>query len=179
MCHYAGFRWGGSGAAGTQLAAREHGRRSSPGERLCGLCSLCCVFPLPVSSFLFPLSAVLLNCPYPDPLVSACCFPLSSTHRRGEGRPCGAFVAGRSQTITAGLAPTHMQDLALGLGQPREVHTGPILQLVQVSLDGIPPFRCANCTTQLGVVCKLAEGALNLTTSLTKLLNSTSPSVDP
>jgi len=50
--------------------------------------------------FLFPLFAVLLNCPYPDPPVSACFFPFSSAPQQGEGRPRGAFVAGRSQTMT-------------------------------------------------------------------------------
>jgi len=30
------------------------------------------------------------------------------------------------------VAPTHVQDLALGLIEPCEVHTGPPLQLVQV-----------------------------------------------
>jgi len=53
---------------------------------------LLCVFPLSVLLFLlFPLFVVLLNCPYPDPPVSACFFPLSSAARRGEGRPHGAF----------------------------------------------------------------------------------------
>jgi len=61
---------------------------------------LCCVFSLSVSLlFLFPLFAVLLNYPYPDPPVSACFFPFSSAPWRGEGRPRGAFVTGRSQTI--------------------------------------------------------------------------------
>ena len=50
--------------------------------------------------FLFPLFAVLLHCPYPDPPVSAWFFPFSSAPRQGEGRPCGTFVAGRSQTRT-------------------------------------------------------------------------------
>jgi len=45
----------------------------------------------------FPLFAVLLNCPYPDPPVSACFFSFSSASRQGEGRPRGAFVAGGSQ----------------------------------------------------------------------------------
>ncbi|KAK4827314.1 hypothetical protein QYF61_016564 [Mycteria americana] len=60
------------------------------------------------------------------------------------------------------IALTQVQDLALGLVEPCEVHTGPPLQLVQVPLDGILSFRCVNCTTQLGVICKLAEGALDL-----------------
>jgi len=45
----------------------------------------------------FPLFAILLNCPYPDPPVSASFFSFSSAPRRGEGRPCGAFVAGGSR----------------------------------------------------------------------------------
>ncbi|KAK4810853.1 LOW QUALITY PROTEIN: hypothetical protein QYF61_008825 [Mycteria americana] len=58
------------------------------------------------------------------------------------------------------IAPT--QDPALGLVEPHEVHTGPLLQLAQVPLDDIPSFWRVNCTTQLGVICKLAEGALDL-----------------
>jgi len=62
---------------------------------------LCCVFPLSVSLLLlFPLFAVLLNCRYPDPPVSACFFLFSLAPRRGEGRPRGAFVAGCSLSIT-------------------------------------------------------------------------------
>ncbi|KAK4832910.1 hypothetical protein QYF61_026553 [Mycteria americana] len=48
-------------------------------------------------------------------------------------------------------------DPALGLVEPHEVQ-----QLVQVPLDDIPSFWRVSCTTQLGVVCKLAEGALSL-----------------
>ena len=40
---------------------------------------------------------------------------------------------------------------------------GPLLKLVQVPLDGIPSLRRVNRTTQLGVVCKLAEDALDPT----------------
>jgi len=35
-------------------------------------------------------------------------------------------------------------------------------ELVHVPLDGIPSLRRVNCTTQLGVVGKLAEDALDL-----------------
>jgi len=50
---------------------------------------------------------------------------------------------------------------------------GPFLKLVQVPLDGIPPLRCVDRTTQLGVISKLAEGALDpLSVSLMKMLNS-------
>jgi len=72
-----------------------------------------------------------------------------------------------------------VQDLALGLVEPHEVHVGPLLQLVQVPLDGILSFWCVIYTTQLGVICKLAEGALYLAKSRMKMLNSTSPSMDP
>ena len=54
-----------------------------------------------------------------------------------------------------------MQDLALGLIEPYEVHAGPLFKLLQDPLDAILSLRRVNCTTQLGVICKLAEGALN------------------
>ena len=40
--------------------------------------------------------------------------------------------------LVAGIAPT--QQLALGLVEPHEVDVHPLLQAVQVPLDGIPPF---------------------------------------
>ena len=40
---------------------------------------------------------------------------------------------------------------------------GPLLQPVQVPLDGFPSFQCIDCTAQLCVICKVAEGALNAT----------------
>ncbi|KAK4821571.1 LOW QUALITY PROTEIN: hypothetical protein QYF61_023478 [Mycteria americana] len=58
------------------------------------------------------------------------------------------------------IAPT--QDPALGLVEPHEVHTGPLLQLVQVPPNDIPSFWRVKCTTQLGAICKLAEGAFDL-----------------
>ena len=63
-----------------------------------------------------------------------------------------------------------MQDPALGLVEPHKVHTGPLLKLVQVPLDIFPSLRCVNCTTQLGVFFKLAEGALDVAKSLMKML---------
>jgi len=55
---------GGTRGSGARGGSRE--------ERLSVFCGLCCVFPLPVSLLLlFPLFAVLLNCPYPDPPVFA------------------------------------------------------------------------------------------------------------
>ena len=38
---------------------------------------------------------------------------------------------------------------------------GPILQPVQVLLDGFSSLLCIKCTTHLGVLHKLAEGALD------------------
>ncbi|PKU42935.1 hypothetical protein llap_6755 [Limosa lapponica baueri] len=61
------------------------------------------------------------------------------------------------------VALTHFQDLAFGLVVPHAVCTGPLLQLVQVPLDAILSLGYVNCTTQLGIICKLAEGALNPT----------------
>jgi len=85
----------GSGVAETQSWLRS-GKSGSVRS-----CCLCRLFSLSILLlFLFPLFAVLLNCPHPDPLVSACFFPFSSPPQRGEGLPRGAFVAGRSQTIT-------------------------------------------------------------------------------
>ena len=56
-----------------------------------------------------------------------------------------------------------MQHLALGLVELHEVHAGPPLQPVKVPLNGIPSLQRVNQTTQLGVVGKLAEGALSPT----------------
>ena len=96
-----GSGWGEVGGSNS-LATWEH--VAAVGES-CSLRStvLFCVFSLSVSLLLllFPLFAVLLNYPYPDPPVSACFFLFSSTPQRGDGQPHGAFVAGRSQTITA------------------------------------------------------------------------------
>ena len=38
---------------------------------------------------------------------------------------------------------------------------GPLLQPVQITLDGFPSFQRIDCTAQLGIIRKLAEGALN------------------
>jgi len=57
--------------------------------------------------------------------------------------------------LMLGVAPTQVQNPALGLVEPHEVHTGPLLKLFQVPLDDILSFWHVNCTTQLGVICKL------------------------
>jgi len=87
------------GGAGQQELTRGSGARGGSGSLYSA--GLCCVFSLSVSlSLLFHLFAVLLKCPYPDPPVSASFFPFSSAPQEGEGWPCRALVAGRSQTVT-------------------------------------------------------------------------------
>ena len=66
-----------------------------------------------------------------------------------------------------GIALTHVQDLAHGLVELHEVLTGPPLKPVKGPLDGIHSPQHVSGTTQLGVVSKLAEGALNPTVNAT------------
>jgi len=58
-------------------------------------------------------------------------------------------------------ATTQVQDPTLSLVEPHKVHTGPLLKAVQVPLDGIPSLKHTSCTTQLGAIHRLAEGALD------------------
>jgi len=79
-----------------------------------------------------------------------------------------------------GIAPTHVQDLALGLVELHDVHMGPPLKTVRVPLNGIPFFQLVNRSTQLGVTGKLAEqNSVPLSMLLTKTLNNTGPNTDP
>jgi len=114
MCRHAGFRW--RGHTQQELTCGSGVGRGGRGGRFSGLCGLCCVFSLSVLLlFLFPLFAVLLNCPYADPPVSASFFPFSSASRQGEGRLRGAFVAGGSRTRTFYLVPKHGAGITAGL----------------------------------------------------------------
>jgi len=63
--------------------------------------------------------------------------------------------------LTLELALTQVQDFALGIVELHEVHMGQLLHPVQVPLDGMPSLQCVSRTTLLGVICKLAEGALS------------------
>jgi len=79
-----------------------------------------------------------------------------------------------------GIAPAHVQDLALGLVELLEVHTGSPLKPVKVPLDGIPSLQHVDHTAQLGVVSKLARvHSISLSTLPTKMLNSASPNTEP
>lgn len=60
----------------------------------------------------------------------------------------------------------YCHDLALGSVEPQEVHPDPPLEPVYVSVDGILSFQ-HDCTTQLGVTCKQAEGAFDSTVAVT------------
>ncbi|KAK4821930.1 hypothetical protein QYF61_004933 [Mycteria americana] len=60
-----------------------------------------------------------------------------------------------------GVAVAQVQDLALGLVKPHTIHPSPSIQPVQVPLQSLPTLQQINTPTQLGVVCKLTEGALN------------------
>ena len=58
---------------------------------------------------------------------------------------------------------TQVQDLELGFVEPHEVLLGPLLEPIQVSLDGISSIGCVNHTPQLGVTHKLAESRISPT----------------
>ncbi|KAK4823935.1 hypothetical protein QYF61_008321 [Mycteria americana] len=60
-----------------------------------------------------------------------------------------------------GVAVTQVQDLALGLVETHTIDLGPSIQPVQVPLQSLPTLQQINTPAQLGVICKLAEGALD------------------
>ncbi|KAK4830957.1 hypothetical protein QYF61_014416 [Mycteria americana] len=60
-----------------------------------------------------------------------------------------------------GVAVAQVQDPALGLVEPHTIDLSPSIQPVQVPLQSLPTLQQINTPTQLGVVCKLTEGALN------------------
>ncbi|KAK4824291.1 LOW QUALITY PROTEIN: hypothetical protein QYF61_013036 [Mycteria americana] len=60
-----------------------------------------------------------------------------------------------------GVAVAQVQDLALGLVEPHTIGPSPSIQPVQVPLQSLPTLQQINTPTQLGVICKLTEGALD------------------
>ncbi|KAK4832707.1 hypothetical protein QYF61_025168, partial [Mycteria americana] len=60
-----------------------------------------------------------------------------------------------------GVVVTQVQDPALGLVEPHTIGLGPSIQPVQVPLQSLPTLKQINTPTQLGVICKLTEGALD------------------
>ncbi|KAK4813829.1 hypothetical protein QYF61_001833 [Mycteria americana] len=60
-----------------------------------------------------------------------------------------------------GAAVAQVQDLALGLVKPHTIDLGPSIQPVQVPLQSLPTLQQINTPSQLGVICKITEGALD------------------
>ncbi|KAK4810174.1 hypothetical protein QYF61_010486 [Mycteria americana] len=54
-----------------------------------------------------------------------------------------------------------VQDPALSLVEPHTIGPSPSIQPVQVLLQSLPTLKQINTPTQLGVICKLTEGALD------------------
>ncbi|KAK4826184.1 hypothetical protein QYF61_006128 [Mycteria americana] len=65
--------------------------------------------------------------------------------------------------LILGIAPTQVEDLAFGFVELNGILMVTLLEPVKVPLAVIPSLRQINCTAQLGVICKLAEGALDPT----------------
>ncbi|KAK4826425.1 hypothetical protein QYF61_008958 [Mycteria americana] len=59
-----------------------------------------------------------------------------------------------------GVAVTQVQDLALGLVKPHTIGPSPSIQPVQIPLQSLLTLKQINTPAQLGVICKLTEGAL-------------------
>ncbi|KAK4832512.1 hypothetical protein QYF61_023577 [Mycteria americana] len=60
-----------------------------------------------------------------------------------------------------GVVVPQVQDLALGLVEPHTIDLSPLIQPVQIPLQSLPPLKQINTPTQLGVICKLTEGAFD------------------
>ncbi|KAK4812776.1 hypothetical protein QYF61_020396 [Mycteria americana] len=60
-----------------------------------------------------------------------------------------------------GVAVAQVQDPALSLVEPHTTGLGPSTQPVQIPLQSLPTLKQINTPTQLGVICKLTEDALN------------------
>lgn len=72
-------------------------------------------------------------------------------------------ICASPSVFTSGIALTQVYHLALGPLESHEVLMGTLLKIVQVLLDGVSFFRCINNSTQFCLICKLAEGELDLT----------------
>ncbi|KAK4812856.1 hypothetical protein QYF61_022582 [Mycteria americana] len=60
-----------------------------------------------------------------------------------------------------GVAVAQVQDPALSLVEPHTTGLSPSIQPVQVPLQSLPTLQQINTPAQLGVICKLTEGALD------------------
>ncbi|KAK4821552.1 hypothetical protein QYF61_022017 [Mycteria americana] len=60
-----------------------------------------------------------------------------------------------------GAVVAQVQDLALSLVEPHTIDLSPSIQPVQVPLQSLPTLKQINTPAQLGVICKLTEGAVD------------------
>ncbi|KAK4809855.1 LOW QUALITY PROTEIN: hypothetical protein QYF61_021315 [Mycteria americana] len=60
-----------------------------------------------------------------------------------------------------GVAVAQVQELALSLVEPHTIGPSPSIQPAQVPLQSLPALQQINPPTQLGVICRLTEGALH------------------
>ncbi|KAK4831480.1 hypothetical protein QYF61_017981 [Mycteria americana] len=60
-----------------------------------------------------------------------------------------------------GVAVAQVHDPALSLVEPHTIGLSPLIQPVQIPLQSLPTLQQINTPTQLGVICKLTEGALD------------------
>ncbi|KAK4832105.1 hypothetical protein QYF61_020732 [Mycteria americana] len=60
-----------------------------------------------------------------------------------------------------GVAVAQVQDPTFGLVEPHTIGLGPLIQPVQVPLQSLPTLKQINTPAQIGVICKLTEGALD------------------
>ncbi|KAK4824802.1 LOW QUALITY PROTEIN: hypothetical protein QYF61_019470 [Mycteria americana] len=73
-----------------------------------------------------------------------------------------SFPAALPQACSvAWVVVTQVQDLGLSLVEPHTIGPSPLIQPVQVPLQSLPTLKHINTPTQLGVICKLTEGALD------------------
>ena len=56
---------------------------------------------------------------------------------------------------------TKVHNLTLCLVKARVIDLSPAIKPVQITLYGLPTLRLIDTSSQLGVICKLIEGALN------------------
>jgi len=62
--------------------------------------------------------------------------------------------------LVPGVVPSQGQDSALLLVDPHEVPVSPFLQPVRVPLDSSTTLRRTSLSSQLSLICRIAEGVL-------------------
>jgi len=60
-----------------------------------------------------------------------------------------------------GAVVTQVQDAGFGLVETHTTGLGPLIQSAQILLQSLPTLKQIDTPAQLGVICKLTEGALN------------------